>query len=396
MEKYMVPKTENFRDLDEIEKDAVDMLEQLTQLEGPTSVQQPLPHYMNILKEMQIQMKEKILNGIQTNNRELFLKGLELYEQNYSILSSVGDNRVSEDYQHEIIQFLTDLIVQFKREISDPIKRYFIIISLQFVAKIYEDAQNFNRAVEIRLTVSNLLNSWEAAIEYAAIILNYLLSDQIERADAFLNHFDSLESKIFLLDNTIIEQSLQSKRILALKEFSENLITGTVKELPIFFNDAQEILDHLALTEYFSFSRVLTLFTSYLGKMKVIRPLPDQTHPSVNNPPTNTNLIVEIKNFVAQSIESSQNPHRIDSFDTGAIITELKQFISTSIKNLSQDIINNIGKFTVATSSTHRRSSSPLLDDSIPEIKVTTGLAPDEKPKRPKLSDVLDSIVVSD
>jgi len=159
MEKRMSPRNKDDTELDELEKEAGDLLKELTELEGLSNETPAQPNYLNLIRDMQNQMRENILQGIQNTDRDLFLKGLEFYEKNYAILSSTGDKKVCEDYRHEMIQFLTDLIVEFKREISNPTRRYFIILSLHFVAKIYEDASNFARAIEIRLTISNILNS---------------------------------------------------------------------------------------------------------------------------------------------------------------------------------------------------------------------------------------------
>ena len=86
-----------------------------------------------------------------------------------------------------------------------------------------------------------------------------------------MGRFDSLESKIYLLDSTIIEQSIQSKRILNLKEFCDAAITGTAKDLPIFFEDAKELLSDLALQENYAFNRVAELFVLVKDKFERTR-----------------------------------------------------------------------------------------------------------------------------
>ncbi len=401
MEKRMGPENKDYKELNELEKEAGDLLKELAQLTGVTRETPTQPNYLNVIRDMQNKMRANILQGIQKTDRDLFLKGLEFYEKNYAILESTGDKRVCEDYQYEMIQFLTDLIVEFKREISNPTHRYFIILSLQFVAKIYEDANNFARAIEIRLTISNILNSWAAALEYAANVLNYLLNDEIDKARKSLGRFDSLESKVYLLDNNIIEQSMQSKRILNLKEFCENVIAGIEKDLPIFFEDAKELLAELNLQENHAFNRVVELFVLVKDKFertrKVEAGIPLEPITTTSSDPQ---LITNLKNLVLESIQSQQGPKSTapsgGTFDTSSIVTELKQFISSSIKDLSQEIIQNVSKFTMATSQTPRARSSHTFDENIPEIKIADRTDPDEKPKRPKLSDVLDSIVVSE
>ncbi|MHA1325142.1 MAG: hypothetical protein ACTSRL_20310, partial [Candidatus Helarchaeota archaeon] len=264
--------THNNRDLDSIEdiaKAASDLLDELANLEGLSNSSSVNTDYLNRVKILHTEMKDNILKGIQSENLELFLKGLDYYQKNSLLLKSTGDKRAYEDYQYDMIQFLTDLIVQFRKEINNHSRRQFIIISLQFIAKIYENAQNYPRAIETRLTVSNLLNSWTAAIEYAIIILDFLLLEEIPKAQEVLNRFDTLESKIYLKTENIIEQSLKSKRILNIKEFSESLITGFQKNLPIFFQDAQEFLDQMDFTDNFAFSQMTFLFQHLLKKHKI-------------------------------------------------------------------------------------------------------------------------------
>jgi len=392
---------EKFKELDEIEKEAGNLLEELSHLER---VPDPslTPNYINQIKTIQNQMRETILKGIQLNDRDLFLKGLEFYEKNYSILDSIGDKHVCEDYQLEMIQILTDLIVHFKQEINNPQGRYFIIISLQYIAKIYEDAENFERAIEIHLTVSKLLNSWAAAFEHTAVILDYLLLNEIPHAIELLKHFDSLESKIYLSTSDIIEQSIQSKRPILLKEFCENIITATTKDLTIFFEDAKEILDKLDNQENFAFNRVVVLFDLVRAKLDAsyISQVPPVLSSQSTTMSSEMRLISKIRDVVIESMESNQpqanSPISAKPINTSTIISELKQFLSESIKNLSHDIISNISKFTPTVSPSYSQRTPSDLNDNIPEIKKVGQIDPNDKPKRPKLADVLGSIIVSE
>lgn len=397
----MDKRKEKLNELDEIEKTAGNLLKELNNLEDLQDFSTPQTNYLELIKTMQNEMKETILRGIESNDRDTFLKGLEFYEKNFTILSNIGDKQVCEDYQHEMIQILTDLVVHFKVEINDPLRRYFIIISLQYVAKIYEDAKNFDRAIEIRLTISNLLNSWAAALEYSSIFLDYLLGDEISKASEFLRRFDKLESKIYLKSSDVIEQSLQSKRIITLKEFCENVLSGVTKDLPVFFGDAKELLDDLKITDNFAFNQVLYLFDLYLkkyeSKAQVEKEIPIEPPSPITS---ESQLLSNIKNVVLESIGSQAIPankaSKGVSFDTSTLVTELKQFISSSIKTLSQEIVTNLSKYTSAAPRTQVRGSSHRFDENAPEIKIVGSVDPDEKPKRPKLSDVLDSIVVSE
>ena len=397
----MDKRNEKLNELDEIEKTAGNLLKELNNLEDLQDFSTPQTNYLELIKTMQNEMKETILRGIESNDRDTFLKGLEFYEKNFTILSNIGDKQVCEDYQHEMIQILTDLVVHFKIEINDPLRRYFIIISLQYVAKIYEDAKNFDRAIEIRLTISNLLNSWAAALEYSSIFLDYLLGDEISKASEFLRRFDKLESKIYLKSSDVIEQSVQSKRIITLKEFCENVLSGVTKDLPVFFGDAKELLDDLKITDNFAFNQVLYLFDLYLKKYEskalLEKEIPIEPHSPITS---ESQLLSNIKNVVLESIGSQAIPankaSKRVSFDTSTLVTELKQFISSSIKTLSQEIVSNLSKYTMAAPRTQVRGSSHRFDENTPEIKIVGSVDPDEKPKRPKLSDVLDSIVVSE
>ncbi|MDD1777379.1 MAG: hypothetical protein LUQ65_04355, partial [Candidatus Helarchaeota archaeon] len=297
---------------------------------------------------------------------------------------------------------LTDLMVHFKQEITNPFRRYFILISLQFIAKIYEDASDYRHAIEIHLTNSKLLNSWAAAIEYAAIVLDYLFLDDIPKATEQLNQFDAIESNIYLVNTDVIEQSLQSHRAIKLKEFCENLITAVTKDLPVFLQDSEELLKSLDISNNFAFDRLSILLPLYkikLEKQTAITP-PVPLEPSQDALDPETQLLSKIKNVVLESLGTAQpgRPATLPAgkIDTSSLLTDLKKFISDSIKSMSQEIVASVSKFTGTASSSIPSRSSQLSDSNIPEIKVATPTGTDEKPKRPKLSDVVGSIIISE
>jgi len=398
----MRPPKNNDEELDDIEKEAGNLLKELDKLEELPNPASSKPNYMALIQEMQTQMKEAILQGVQQSDREKFLTGLKYYEKNADILASIGDQKVCEDYQQEMIQILTDLIVHFKQEISNPFRRYFILISLQFIAKIYEDAQDYLHAIEIHLTNSKLLNSWAAAIETAAIVLDYLFLDDIPKATDQLSQFDSIESNIYLLNTDVIEQSLQSHRAIKLKEFCENLITAVTKDLPIFIQDSEELLKSLDISNNFAFDRLSILLPLYKKKLEsrtaITPPIPSETSQDALNP--ETQFLTKIRNVVLESIGTAQpgRPAALSGgkLDTPSLLTDLKKFISDSIKSMSQEIVASVSKFTVTASPSRQSRPSQLSDSDIPEIKIANPTNTDEKPKRPKLSDVIGSIIVSE
>jgi gas vesicle protein len=87
------------------------------------------------------------------------------------------------------------------------------------------------------------------------------------------------------------------------------------------------------------------------------------------------------------------------AIDTSKIVSEIKNMISEEIKSISADIVNQIvGKFPVGlpSSSSSRASSGGQIADDAPEIKVVAPAADGERRSRPKLSDMINSIVVSE
>lgn len=401
----MSRRNKDYDDLDEIEKAAGNLLEELNQLEQLPDSLLTKDNYMSFVQEIQNKMRDAILQGIQLNDREKFLDGLKYYEKNYEILTSIGDKKVCEDYQHEMIQILTDIIVHFKKEINNPLRRYFIIISLQFIAKIYEDAEDFAHAIEIHLTISKLLNSWANALEYALIFLDYLFINDTDKATDQLAQFDSLESNIYLLNMEIIEQSLQSHRVIKLKEFCENILTGVTKDLPIFIQDAEELLKALDISNNFAFDHLSALLTLYKKKFEKQREVKPLTPIEATQRPlsSETQLLTRIKDVILESLGSHPPSPKSEAqgvkMDTSSLLTELKKFISDSIKSMSQEIITNVSKFTIMaspTSSSLTNRNSHNIDNNVPEIKIANPTDTDEKPKRPKLSDVIGSIIVSE
>lgn len=392
----------DYDELDKLEKEAGTALNALHRLEPLSESSATKETYLHGMQQMQAQMKDAILRGIQDNDREKFLQGLRYYEKNAAILASIGDRKVCEEYQQEMIQLLTDLLVHFKQEITNPFRRYFLLISLQFIAKIYEDASDYQHAIEIHLTCSKLLNSWASAIEHAAIVLDYLFLDDISHASAQLSQFDAIESNIYLLNTDVLEQSLQSHRAIKLKEFCENLITAVEKDLPIFLQDSEELLKTLDIANNFAFDRLSILLPLYKTKFEtktaVTPPIPSEPSPGTLNP--ETQFLTKIKNVVLESLGVAQPrpPAQVSGgkIDTASLLTELKTFISDSIKSMSSEIVANVNKFTGTASPSRQSRSSQMNDSNIPEIKVANPTNSDEKPKRPKLSDVIGSIIVSE
>ncbi|MGV9171490.1 MAG: hypothetical protein ACOC35_02820 [Promethearchaeia archaeon] len=115
-----------------------------------------------------------------------------------------------------------------------------------------------------------------------------------------------------------------------------------------------------------------------------------------------------IKSSLSKGIQQLKETHpdlKISAeIDTGSIVSELKTAISSEIseeiKTLSNSIVSQILKKMPSAPATNTgapppRSAGKISDARAPEVDVIEG-GEKEKPKRPKLDDMLDNVIVSE
>ncbi len=80
---------------------------------------------------------------------------------------------------------------------------------------------------------------------------------------------------------------------------------------------------------------------------------------------------------------------------TKAISSEISKEIKSLSDSIVSRILSNISLGAVASAPVPLRSSSNISDDDVPDIEIVES-EPQERPSRPKLDDMIDSIIVSE
>ena len=112
-------------------------------------------------------------------------------------------------------------------------------------------------------------------------------------------------------------------------------------------------------------------------------------------------IITELRTVLKEGIQQLKSTRPEGALETpvidaGAIISEIKSAISEEIKTISSEIVSQIvNKLPVGLPSGARARSGGVISDDVPEIRIAAGAAGERAP-RPKLDDMLDSIIVSE
>ena len=124
--------------------------------------------------------------------------------------------------------------------------------------------------------------------------------------------------------------------------------------------------------------------------------------------PLSNEKVTAIKDSISKGIHQFQAAHPnlqvpVAHIDTRTLVSELKQAISEGIskeiKSVSDEIVAKILRSMPSggLTTSRPRSAGYISDEGVPDIEVVEGgLPPGEKPKRPKLDDMLDSVIVSE
>ena len=123
--------------------------------------------------------------------------------------------------------------------------------------------------------------------------------------------------------------------------------------------------------------------------------------------PLSNEKVEAIETSLSNGIQQLQEAHPnikipiVAKIDTDSLVSEIKKVISSEIskeiKSLSDEIVskilNNIPRGPMISS--RPRSTGVISDDGIPDIEIVEG-KPGERPSRPKLDDMINSIIVSE
>ncbi len=190
---------------------------------------------------------------------------------------------------------------------------------------------------------------------------------------------------------------------------ANELIRAVDQIKPELVVQVQNKIEVLAAQRRLSAKNIIFLLD--LIKKKLEKPIDASSVELIQIPTKATPLSEEkvsaIKESLTKGIQLLQTAHpnvRIPvnaQIDTSEIISELKEVISSEIskeiKSLSTEIVSKILSSLPRGGgmASRPRSAGTISDEDMPEIEIIEG-GPREKPKRPKLDDMLDSVIVSE
>jgi hypothetical protein len=171
---------------------------------------------------------------------------------------------------------------------------------------------------------------------------------------------------------------------------------------------AQSLLETLSVQRKLSIDHILSLIEKLNKAMQSKKPIKGKTkHVSqvqrIAAPTQSLHLsndaISELRTILTEGIQQLKSAKGGASgdaplIDTSSIVSEIKSMISQEIKSISSEIVSQLlNKMPAGLPASPRAHSGGTISDDVPDIQVVAA-APGEKQARPKLDDMIDSIVV--
>ncbi len=393
--------TENKDEYSEIENEVENVLRELSNLEvqfedvlkpriktGQGAVD---TNYLVAVRRFQNGMRVSLLNGADMGNKETFEKGLEFYVGALTILKANSDIGEIQQLNNELIQTLIKIITRGNPSAGeyDPYGPFFLVRSCQQLATIYELSNEFELALKFRDRAANFLRGLKREFELIKKVIDAILCKKMPLVEETLKRFEIAHTKqiatLFYEAYTQIDfQRLQSaKNLLETLAAQRSLsMTQAVSLIQKLLEAIQEKIPGRKDAE--ALSQVIKL------------PAPSQ---SLN---LSDGVVDELRTMLKEGIQQLRSTRteaggEAQPVDTTSIVAEVKKIISEEIKTVSSEIVSQIlNKLPVGLpTSGPRAHSGGAITDDVPDIKVVAA-APGEKVERPKLDDMLDSIIVSD
>ncbi len=399
-------------------------------------------YYIMIARKVQNQAVGKLKNGFETGDPETFLDGMRKFEEAAMILNLGIDNpeEVNAFYQEMINMFL-----KFIKDSSDSAGRFeprglfFKLRSLVAVAEVLEGVMNdFAKAAGYRSQAAMYEKRWKKALQYIYIIFDLVLSGNHDVADQYISHFDSPElqdeimqlaaegnpnSKATLVESIDAFKALGAVIIAATQKQtldSINIIIDKVNELasrgvPITLVELQKFTQKLATS--MGITNVVTFKTDEQVSLEQLKPPmpPDaaggpaggRTQPAVQ-PPVPQAIADQLKDVVGTGMQQMVNQaSNGSSMDLNVnSIDAIRVAISDGMKGLANEIVSQLsskmGSFSGGGGYSGPHGGGGGMRDldgpggGPPQIQSLGTAKPTERPPRPKLSDMLNSVIIDE
>ncbi len=351
-------------------------------------------NYLMAVRRFQNAMKVAILDGANKRDLKTFEEGFNFYKNALDIMTSVGNQDEIDRTKSEFAQLLFKILTKTENS-KDNSFIPFATKACMVLAEIYDSTRQFNTSLKFHNRTGDLLtdNPLVADIEYFQAYLNALLVKDIKAAEQIGG---KMKLKLVQAMSSELIQAYNSKSIECIEKVKTKMgVLGAQRSLDT--NNINFLLD--AMKEEIEPPKLARSQAVKVPKGSV---------------PLSSEKVTEIKSSLTKGIQQLQAAHPnitvppsstipmvTAKIDTKDIVNEIRNLISTEIskeiKSLSNDIVTRILSSIPSggVAAPQARSGGPIVDDKAPSIQVVEG-GPREKPKRPKLDDMLDSVIVSE
>jgi hypothetical protein len=399
-------------------------------------------YYTMVARGVQNQSVGKLKNGFETGDPETFLDGVRKFEEAAKILDlGIENPEESSAFYQEMI----NLFLRFIKDSSDSVGRFepkglfFKLKSLEAVAEVLENVMNdFAKAAGYRNQAAMYEKRWKKLLQFIYIIFDLVMSGNFDMADDFLKQFDAdsvreeIESLAIENDKLTKEQYLEAldafKALAAViigavqkrTQESVNVIIDKINDLrsrgiPITLVTLQKFTQKLANS--LGFADVVTFKSDDEVSLEQLKPPmpPEQvTAGPAILPPVSQEVQDQLKQSMGAEVEKViERAQAVQDAETRTgspvdinlnSLDAIKKAISDGMSGLANEIVGQLssklggmsfgGGSGVAMGGPMRNLDGPA--GGPPQIQSMGRVKPSERPQRPKLSEMLDSVVVED
>jgi hypothetical protein len=337
-------------------------------------------------------MKISLFDGASKRDLNLFEESFNFYNNAIELISSTGNQGEIEQVKNEFAQSLLKIAL-LGDKIRDEAFNPFLIKTFQTLAEIYDTFKDYKISISYHGKAGNILIKdpnlvIQANLEHLQAIIGHLIINEVEKAEK-LSTFLKIKPVKMMADEIF-------------SCFNEKNTTSIDK--------VKSRVEALGAQRRITVTNVVYLLETFKSKLSGATKLSaietlDVPIPAI---PLSDEKVTAIKASLSKGIQQLQAAHPnlhipIVHIDTSSIVSELKQAISEGIskeiKSVSDEIVTKILRSMPSggLTTSRPRSAGHISDEGVPDIEVVEGgLPPGEKPKRPKLDDMLDSVIVSE
>jgi hypothetical protein len=399
-------------------------------------------YYTMVARKVQNQAVSKLKTGFETGDPETFLDGVRKFEEAAKILDlGIENPEESAAFYQEMI----NLFLKFIKDSSDSVGRFepkglfFKLKSFEAVAEVLENVMSdFSKAAGYRNQAATYEKRWKKTLQFIYIIFDLVLAGNFEGANTFLEQFDNdgLRQEIASLAVETDDEA-QKQYLEALDAFkslgaviiganekrtqdSVNVIIDKINELrsrgiPITLVTLQKFTQKLATS--LGFTDIVQFKSDDEVSLEQLKPPMPPKEAGARaqagvQPPVSKDISAQITENMGPEmqkvVERAQAVHDAGGAAVdlnGSSVDAIRKAITDGMSGLANEIVSQLssklGGMSFGGGGGGGGMSGPMrnLDGpggGPPQIQSLGNVKPTERPQRPKLSEMLDSVIVED